>query len=425
MTIIGCLIVFAVALAMHFRGRLADWNPRHMRAGVRRKVGRNLATNRTMRDLAFAFARPILAFILALGSLVYLPIAEMAHAQVLAGSTLNNGFSPASMNTSNLPQSQVFHYDKNFIANLKPNTCFLRVCERRELPEMSGNQHVLFMYKALGGNINQAAEGVVGAGITVNVVNNVSAIGQYADYVNLSDMARMTAIDPALENIQKELALRAGLSISTLIRNVADGLSAVDASVNALNLAANVTFSRSTINSATTSLLGRNVLPFSQGTMAGIIHPFIVGDALNDTTAGSVTDLLKRTVEGQEKLSELPVPDGDDVPILDWAGVRFHASTMVTQTANYLASGKVALRTYIVGQNGLIAISLGKKEQAQLGDGDWRNLKLWMYKYDEPSVSDPSRMIGGSTAYNFKFTVTPPPDTTQRIRTIDSVSAIS
>jgi hypothetical protein len=53
--------------------------------------------------------------------------------------------------------------------------------------------------------------------------------------------------------------------------------------------------------------------------MCGAIHPFIVGDALNDAANNSLTDVLKRSAEGQEKLMELPSPDGDEVPC--WSGL--------------------------------------------------------------------------------------------------------
>lgn len=378
---------------------------------------------RALAFVAYRVVRPLLWLILTLGSVVWVPLAQMANAQARVP-VLMDGYSPTSMNTSNLPQAKVVHHDKNFVKNLKPNTCFLRLADRRELPEMSGNQHRLYMYNRLGANANQTAEGTVGSGITVSVVNTTATIGQFADYVNLSDYSMQTAIDNALENIHKELAFRLGYSISTLGRNTLDGAATIDASASIQNAAA-APFTRANITSAVQSLTGRDVQPFEAGHMAGAIHPFVVGDALNDVTTNSLTDILKRTAEGQEKLSELPSPDGDNVPVLEWGGVRFHQTSMVTQTSNYLSSGKTALRTYIVGEDGLIAISLGKREGAQIGEGDWRNLKLWMFKPTEPSPSDPSRLIGGWTSYNVKIVYTFSPDTTMRVRLIDSVSNIS
>lgn len=336
------------------------------------------------------------------------------------------GYSPASNTTSTLSQAQVIYYDKNFISNLKANTPHLRVTNRRELPENSGNQLELFMYQTLGPNIAQSAEGTVGSGITVSVLNNKATIGQYADYLNYSDLSLQTAIDPALENGQKELAYRLGLSLATLCKNTMDGASTVDASVAMAN-AYNVLFTRGNIVTAVSSLLGRNVMAFTNGRMGGLVHPFAIGDAQNDTTFGSVTDLLKRSAEGQEKLAELPTGDGDDdVPVLDWAGVTFFSTTLVTITPNYQThAGVTALRTYILGENGTITISLGKKENSQIGDGNWRNMELWTNRYTTPSNSDPSRMIGGSTAFNVKFVPTLVPDVTMRMRYIDAPTAIS
>jgi hypothetical protein len=336
------------------------------------------------------------------------------------------GYSPASNKIVNLPQAQVTFYDKTFVDNLKANTFFLRCSTRRMLPMNSGSQLELFMYQTLGPNTAQAAEGTVGTGITITVVDNVTTIGQYADYLNFSDLVMATAIDPALENSQKELAYRFAVSLSTIAMRTADSAALIDSNV-LRQKAIGTTFGRSDINTAVASMLGRNIKPYQDARMVGVVHPFLIGDALNSTTYGDPTDLLKRTAEGQEKLSELPTGDGgDNVPVLDWAGVSFFASTLVTQTPNYLGnSGTTALRTYIFGKDGLITISLGEGDGTNPGDGDWRNLDIWINRYTEPSVSDPARMIGGSTAYNTKWACTLPPDTTQRIRLIDTVNVVS
>jgi N4-gp56 family major capsid protein len=366
---------------------------------------------------------------LAVTVLAYLwqPFVILLAAQAQMASTMgyqfNAGYSPASMSTSNLPQSQAIFFDKNFVHNLKANTTFLRVAERRELPANSGNSLVLYMYEPLGAVMTQAAEGTVGSGRTIAVLSNRTYIGQYADYINFSDLSLETAIDPTLENVSREEAYSLGQTLSYIVRNTLDAANAVDSSV--LNqLATNLVFGKSNITTMVASLQGRNVKPFTAGKYCGVVHPFCVGDALNDTSNNSLTDVLKHTREGQMRLEELP-GDGDEVQIFDWAGCLFFSSTLVTQTTNYLSSGKTALRTYLVGQDGVIAISLGKTEGTAIGDGDWRNLKCWIRKLDEPSVSDPSRLIGGFTSYNTKFSATLPPDTTMRVREVDALSLIS
>jgi hypothetical protein len=336
------------------------------------------------------------------------------------------GYSPASANTSNLPQSVITHYDKEFVKNLKPNVQYLRCANPRELPPMSGNQHQLFMYSPFGANITQTSEGTVGTGIPPVVLTNSSRIGQWSDYVNFSDYALALALDPALDNIEKEMALRLALTVGTITKNVVDGANVIDASA-LIQKAAASPLVLPDLTSAVQSLRGRNVLPFDMSTneFYGIIHPFCVGDVRNDSANNSLTDILKHTSEGQGKLEELPAPDGEEVQLLKMSGLLLFESTLVTQTPNYKSSGNTSQRTYIFGNEGVIRISLGKKFGIEVGEGDWRNLKLWMMKQDVPSPSDPARVIGGWTSYNTLYTATFTPDPVMRVRMIDSVSNVS
>jgi hypothetical protein len=235
------------------------------------------------------------------------------------------------------------------------------------------------------------------------------------------------AIDPALENGGKELAYQCALTIAYLIKNTTDALPAVDSSVLMQNAASPITpFNKNNIPTAVASLRQRNVRPFTEGLFCGLICPFAWGDALNDNTNNSLTDVLKRSVEGTSLLKELPGGEGEYVQVMEWAGVRWHETSIVTQTPNYKGqAGVTGFRTSIYGQNGLITISMGAKENTNIGDGDWRNLKTITKRYDDASVSDPAMMIGGSTAYNFNFATGVVPDTTGRVRLIDAASNIT
>jgi hypothetical protein len=297
--------------------------------------------------------------------------------------------------------------------------------ERRPLPENSGNTLNLFEYVPFGPDLSQAPEGTVDSGETINILTDKIVIGNYSDYLNYSKFSMQLAIDPALENGSKELAYQAALTVAYLIKNTTDALVNVDSSTLMQN-AFNVPFSKSNIINAVASLRQRNVHPMEDGLFCGLITPLAWGDAMNDTSNNSLSDVLKRSTEGTSILKELPGGKGDYVAVLDWAGGRFFETTIVTQTPNYLThSGVTAFRTYLYGENGVIAISMGAKENTQLGDGDWRNLKVITKRYDDASVSDPAGMIGGSCAYNFNFALGLVPDTTGRVRMIDAPSLIT
>lgn len=327
--------------------------------------------------------------------------------------------------TSNLTQTQVNYYDRNFIDNLKAETPHYRCTERRPLPENSGNTLNLFEYVSFGPDLAQAPEGTVQAGQTISVLTDKIVLGNYADYLNYSRFSLQLAIDPALENGSRELAYQCALTISYLIKNTTDAVFLIDPSARQQN-AYNVPFNKNNITTAVASLRQRNVRPFLDGEFNGIICPFAWGDTLNDGVNNSLTDVLKRSLEGQRALKELPSGEGGEIMVMHWAGVAFYESTIVTQTNNYLGNaGVTAFRTYIYGKDGIITVSMGARENTDIGDGDWRNLKTVTKRYDDASVSDPAMMIGGSTAYNFNFATGVVPDTTARLRMIDAPTLIT
>lgn len=361
---------------------------------------------------------PFLQLIAAIGGSVVAWTGDVSHYRL--NGAFGVGVSPASNLTTNLPQSVVTSYDKVFIENLKASTPWVRCTSRRSLDENAGNKLVLFMYQNLPAPpLTQAPEGTIQTGLTVSVVQNTSTIGNYADYANISTYALQTAIDPALEALGVQMAYRLAQVVNLIIQNTADGASAVDPLVAHAALGTNLV--AQDITSAVQSLAGVNALPFENGRYAGVIHPFIVGDILISTQPNGITDVLKRTAEGQEKLRELPAPDGDNVTVIDWGGASFHQSTLVKVTAG--TPNK--LRTYIIGKDGVIGVSFGAKENTQIGDGDWRNIQVWVRRLTEPSGYDPSRMIGGFASYNTMYTATLPPDPVMRIRYIDAASAIT
>lgn len=193
-----------------------------------------------------------------------------------------SGYNPASTTSNALPQATVTFYDRNFVQNLKLWTLFLRLSERRPLPMNSGNKLELFMYQPLAANTAQISEGTVGSGLTPTVLTNTTTIGQYGDYISLSDYALQTAIDDALGNLREEIAYRAALSLNTVHRNVVDTGATIDSSVSALSLAYNVTMSKTVFVAMVQSLQGRGVKPFDQAAnrFGMLIHPFVAGDAL-------------------------------------------------------------------------------------------------------------------------------------------------
>jgi N4-gp56 family major capsid protein len=335
------------------------------------------------------------------------------------------GGNPASNLVSNLPQAQAKFYDKNFYENLKFQTPFVRVAERRNLPLNSGNTMVFFEYPLFGANTNQSAEGTVGSGLQITPLTNQCTIGEYSDFASFSTLAVFTAIDPVITNVSKELAYRLGQSLSILVRTAFESANSIDSSVSGQSKSGSSTVTILDIRSAVQSLAGRAVLPFDKNRFAGVIHPFVTGDIMNDAANNSLVDIYKHTSEGLGKLQNLPGVDMEEVIDFPGTGVYFHQSSLVTQTANYNATGKVGLRTYILGHDGVVAVDLIGAGDTAFGDGRYQSIKPLVRQNVEPSVADMAGVINGWTSYRLHFTTTLAPDTTGRGRYIDADTGVS
>jgi hypothetical protein len=229
---------------------------------------------------------------------------------------------------------------------------------------------------------------------------------EYADYANFSSLSLATAIDPMVENVGRELSYRLGQSLSAIVRAVVDGANSIDASVSTY-LGATTYMTLNQIRKSVQSLAGRAVLPFNEAEAlyAGVMHPFIVGDVLNDTANNGAVDVLKHTVPGLQRMDDLVSVDLKDTLEFPATGVAFFQSNLVT-----LAAQTSSYRTYIFGKDGVIAIRLGGRGDTAINDGSWRNIECNVVQNAPLSVADPSGLIPGWTSYRVHFTATLPPD---------------
>lgn len=307
-------------------------------------------------------------------------------------------YSPTAILTSgNLPNLIAIYYERQAIPNLKATTPFMSMCKQKPLPLRSGNQIQFFTYSLLSANTNQAAEGTVGSPISESTTKIVATIGQYADFINSSDLAMDVAIDDPslLKNLSDELTYRLALTLNTLVQLTLDAAVGVDASVN-IQLANGSYLTANNIRTAVQQLAGVNARPLTKdGYMGGVIHPFVVHDVLNDTSFNGLTDILKRGDSGREKLM---APLSND-EVIEFAGVKFKQTTTAPSST---ISGNTYYNTYLYAEDALFSVFLGKNPES----GD-KNYRLMVQEAPaQGSVSDPARQIGGWVSYNVKYTNT-------------------
>lgn len=374
---------------------------------------------------------PLVQLILAFGTAVAVTFQLCMHAAAAESrlATCNN-FSPTSMQSGNTPQAALTTtYNKNFIENLKARTVHLRLCTRETMPMHAGQVYRDFMIEPLEANITQQTEGTVGSGIDVTINYQDYQLGQWADFLNISDKAFITSISNDLMNYEREMAYRLALTVDDLVMAYFDYLRTLDPkTANQDVLTGNYQMTKQQIEQVPFSLEGQNVLPMDKGYYCGKIHPFFVGDLLAlDNSNNSVVDILKHTPEGLMKLEELPDgPEGDEVKYIELCGCRWMRSTNCTMTTGSQspvaqASGQTAVRTYIAGKDAIVAIKLDRPDRTDIEDGKYQNMKLWRGEYKPGSVADPAGVVGAGTSYNAILAFGVVPDITSRARCFDAV----
>lgn len=358
------------------------------------------------------------------GSAVTVPFLLMGIMQARAVA-FNDGISPTLMQSGNTPQAALtVRYNRNFIENLKAKTTKLRLCTRFPMPMNAGQVFRDFMITPLTANTTEQSEGTVGSGITVSINYQDILLGQWADFLNISDKAFVTSISDDLMNYEREMAYRLALSIDDLVMAFFDYLRTLDSKTSNQDVTSgNFQLTKQQIEQAPFSLLGQNVQPMDRGYLCGSIHTFFVGDIMAlDNSNNSIVDILKHTPEGQLKLEELPDGvDGDEVKYIDLFGARWMMSTNQTQTTSYQGSANTAIRTYLAGKDAVIAVKLDRPDRTNIDDGQYKNMNLWRGEYKPGNQADPAGVIGAGSSYNFIGGFGLPPDTTSRARCFDAV----
>ena len=125
--------------------------------------------------------------------------------------------------TSGLPQAIATFYDRRLLSRLELKLMFDKFGQKRKLPKNSGNVVKFSRYSNLSAITSALTEGTVPNGDTLQSTQISATPVQYGNYLALSDMLILEAIDPIIKSAMDVLGYQAGLSLDTIIRNTLDG----------------------------------------------------------------------------------------------------------------------------------------------------------------------------------------------------------
>lgn len=180
-------------------------------------------------------------------------------------------------------------YDRTLIEEASPNLVHDQFGQKRPIPKGSGKKVEFRKYASLPKATKPLTEGVTPDGKKLNVTAVEAEVSQYGDYVALSDILDLTAIDRNALEATKAIGRQAGLTLDTITRNVlqsgtnvfycpkADGTVVNDRT----ELDASCLLTVKAVKRVAALLKAVNA-PKINGDYVAIIHPHVAYDLMND-----------------------------------------------------------------------------------------------------------------------------------------------
>lgn len=189
------------------------------------------------------------------------------------------------------PEMKTF-YDKALLVEAQAQLVHHQFGQKRPIPKNGGKTIEFRKFSPLAKALTALTEGVTPAGNQLNVTSITATVSQFGDYIALSDVLELTAIDNVVLETTRLLGQQAGLTMDTVVRNIlAAGTNVMYApKINAgvetpvtsrAALDATCVLTVDLIKQAATKLKASNA-PKINGDYVAIVHPYAVYDIMKD-----------------------------------------------------------------------------------------------------------------------------------------------
>ena len=211
----------------------------------------------------------------------------MVSLQLFAGALNTNVTTDSGLSAEN----KTF-YDRTLLESAKPNLIHSQFGQKRPIPKNGGKKIEFRRYGALPKALTPLTEGVTPDGRKLTVTSIEAEVHQYGDYVALSDVLDLTAIDNNVLEATKAIGNQAGLTLDTITRNILQagtnvqycpkvGASGTTAVTSRADIDATCKLTVDEIKKAVAILKANNV-PKISGSYVAIIHPYAAYDLMSD-----------------------------------------------------------------------------------------------------------------------------------------------
>lgn len=115
------------------------------------------------------------------------------------------------------------YYDKNLLYAAQAHLVHHQFGQKRNIPKNGGKTIEFRKFTPLRKALTPLTEGATPAGNQLDVTTVTATISQYGDFIVMSDLLELTAIDNVIVEATKLLGNQAGLTMDTVVRNVLAG----------------------------------------------------------------------------------------------------------------------------------------------------------------------------------------------------------
>lgn len=190
------------------------------------------------------------------------------------------------------PEMKTYYHD-SLIDSAEPALVHDQFGSQYPIPKNGGKTIEFRRYSPLPKALSTLTEGVTPEGNKLNVTTLTATVQQYGDYIELSDILEMTAIDRNVEEATKLLGSQAGRTLDTITREVLAGGTTklfapkvTGSGTTDVLLRADVTtdcrLTPAVVRKAAAMLKRMNAVPIGDSFVA-VIHPDVSCDIQGDT----------------------------------------------------------------------------------------------------------------------------------------------
>lgn len=271
--------------------------------------------------------------------------------QLFADNNYINGINPGTADgyTGNsLSVENKTHYDKTLIRAAQPNLIHAQFAQKRPIPKNGGKSVEFRKFNPLPKATTPITEGITPKGNKLDITSITSEVDQYGDFVTVTDMLDLTAIDPVIVEATQVIGNQAGATLDTIVRDkmhtcgneffATEGGADIDAPVTPNDWETTSYDHQLSVGliKKVVAFLKKNNAPKIDGSYVGIIHPMAAVDIMNDDAWIDVNTYADASKIFEGELGKI-------------AGVRFIESSEAKVSLN--DHGVKYFTTLILGQN--------------------------------------------------------------------------